>query len=157
MPRKRRKGRRRYGWALLIPADDPRLQRLSGAARSGLLYLRELAEDAAERRLLALEGAREAPLTPADLARRDWLSVVEVNRCIRQARLELFGKDLSDAAIYYRLRRDRERGQPASRPCAEEGCARPLPRQATARRRYCAFHGASHARVARHRRRRAGG
>ena len=104
----------------------------------------------------ALAGKKAKPLTVAQMAREDRLSRAAVYRRMRLARIELFGTDLSDSACYYRLRRDRERGDPALRPCAEPGCKRPLPSGATTRRRYCAFHAASHARVRRYRERRAG-
>jgi hypothetical protein len=144
----------RYGWVLKIPFDDPRRRRLSPEASTGLSYLKELAENAAERRHLGPSGRAPERRTVATLAREDRCSRSEVYRLMKKARVELFGKELSDSAIYHRLRRDHEHGAPASRPCAHEGCRRPLPARATARRRYCDFHLASHARTARHRERR---
>ena len=89
-----------------------------------------------------------------ELAEQEELSPIQVYELIRCARIELFGKDLSDSAIYYRLRRDREQGDPSARPCQEERCRRPLPPGATARRRYCDFHLMPHARIRRYRERR---
>jgi hypothetical protein len=126
---------------------------LSDRARTGFDYARELGKNAEERSLGALRGEVPERITVAQIAREDGLSRSSVYGMLRQARIELFGKDLSDSAIYYRLRRDREQGIPAARPCAEPGCRRPLPGAATARRRYCEFHLASHARVRRYRER----
>lgn len=136
---------------LLIPRTDPRLRRLSKEAREGLDYAYQLAQNAAERKALALEGLAPPPLTIAELARDDDTSATVIHRRLSTLRIELFGKDLSDSACYYRVRRDLEQGDPARRPCAEPGCPRPLPRYPTARRHYCEFHGQSHGRVARHR------
>ena len=152
MPKKRVGGARSYRWALSISSQRERA--LSSEAARGLSYACGLAEAAQERSLTALEGDTSPPYTVADLAREEFVSPSTVYRAIRQARFELFGKDLSDRALRYRVRRDRRIGEPGTRPCAEPGCKRKLPRYATARRRYCDFHGASHARVARLRERR---
>ena len=149
--RRRQSTAARYGWALRIPPDDPRRARLSSDAAAGLAYLVELAVNAAERRHLAPSGRAPERLTITAMASEDRCSRSEIYRLMKQARIELFGKDLSDSAIYHRLRRDREHGSPAGRPCAHDGCPRPLPARATARRRYCEFHLAPHARTARHR------
>lgn len=152
MPRRRRQSTAaRYGWALKIPRNDPRRRRLSLDASTGLSYLEDLAENATERRRLAPSGRAPERLTVATMAHEDRCSRSEIYGLMKQARIELFGKELSDSAIYHRLRRDREHGAPAARPCAHPGCPRPLPAHATARRRYCAFHLAPHARTARHR------
>lgn len=152
--RRRQSTAARYGWALQIPSEDPRRRRLSFDASTGLDYLLELAENAAERRRLAPSGGAPERLTIATMAQEDRCSRSEIYRLMKQARIELFGKDLSDSAIYHRLRRDREYGAPSTRSCAHDGCPRPLPPGATARRRYCDFHLAPHARTARHRDRR---
>jgi RNase P/RNase MRP subunit POP5 len=152
--RRRQSTAARYGWVLTIPDNDPRRHRLSPEASTGLTYLEDLAENAAERRRLAPSGRAPERLTVATMAREDGCSRSEIYRLMKQARIELFGKELSDSAIYHRLRRDRVHGDPAARPCAHEGCPRRLPTRATARRRYCAFHLAPHARTARHRGRR---
>jgi hypothetical protein len=148
---KRQKALRRYGWSLQLAEQDPRVQALSSWANMGLRFARELAEDAAERSLGALRGDLPERLTAQHIAREHRLSPFEVYDMLRRARIELFGKDLSDSAIYYRLRRDREHGIPTERPCAEPGCPRPLPAGASRRRRYCDFHLAPHARVRRYR------
>ena len=153
--RKRAKTSRRYRWAESFRPGDAELRRLSPAAKMGLDYAQELAENARERSRGALSGNMPERLSVQEIAREDGRSPVEVYRLIKQARIELFGKDLSDSAIYYRLRRERERGNPARRPCREEGCPRALPAGATARRRYCEFHAAPHSRIRRYRRRRA--
>jgi hypothetical protein len=149
--RRRQSTAARYGWALKIPSNDPRRRRLSADASTGLSYLEDLAENAAERRRLSPSGRAPGRLTVATLAQEERCSRSEIYRMMKQARVELFGKDLSDSAIYHRLRRDLEHGAPAARPCAHNGCPRPLPTRATARRRYCDFHLAPHARTARHR------
>jgi hypothetical protein len=104
---------RRYFWALHFAAGDPELAGLSAEAREGLAYATELAEDARERSRLALEhgaGPATAPLTATELAWRHCLPLVEVRRRIKLARVELFGRDLSDSAISYRLRKRRQHG-----------------------------------------------
>jgi hypothetical protein len=148
---KRRKGRRRYRWALQLSERDPRVRALFPRARTGFGYACELGENAAERSSGALRKDVPERLTVRQIAREDGLSPAALYDMLRQARIELFGKDLSDSAIYYRLRRDHEYGIPTERPCAEPGCARPLPTGASRRRRYCDFHLASHARVSRYR------
>jgi hypothetical protein len=90
----------------------------------------------------------------ADLAAEDDVSPVLVYTRMKQARVELFGRDLSDSAIYYRLRRRKTLAR--MRHCAEPTCERELPPQATARRRYCDEHVKPAARVRRHRDRRRG-
>jgi hypothetical protein len=72
---------------------------------------------------------------------------------IKRGRVELFGRDLKDAAIYYRLRKGRERGV---RVCTEPHCGCPIPALANGRRRYCEAHGSGAARVRLHRRGAAG-
>ena len=121
-------------------------------ARSGLDYATELAEDARERPSQRSEGLANAPLTLEELAARDYRSPIELRSKIKQARIELFGRDLSDSAISYRLPKRRERGE---RPCAEPNCRRKIPALANGRRRYCDLHGSGAARVRRHRNARA--
>jgi hypothetical protein len=123
--------------------------RLSPQARAGLEWAASLARDASLRSAAALAGDPHEPLTVAELARPSH-SPVEVHSAIKQARIELFGKDLSNSAIAYRLKQRRLR-QPRS--CAEPGCGHRIGRLAHGRRRFCPEHGSSRARVARHRRR----
>ena len=141
-----KKRARSYSWALAFAPGDPELARLSPDARTGLAYARELALNARERSLTALEpmGAI-ARLGIAEIA----LSPVKAHAQIKQARIELFGDDLSNSAIAYRLKKRRERGL---RACAEPGCEGTIPALANGRRRYCELHASAAARVRRHRR-----
>jgi len=143
------KSRRRYGWSLAFKRSDPRVQRLSPTALRGLAYAQRLARAARARReaMLAGEQLLPEPLSVAQLAADEETSAVAINRAIKAARVQLFGRDLSDSAIYYRLR-TRHNGEPCF--CAEHGCKQQLP--TSTRRRYCARHGSGAARVRRHRR-----
>jgi hypothetical protein len=147
-----RKPPRRYFWALHLRPGDPELSALSEKARSGLDYATELAEAARERALSALEGLANTPLRLEELAERDFRSPIELRSEIKQARIELFGRDLTDSAISYRLKKRRERGE---RSCSEANCPRKIPALANGRRRYCDLHGSEAARVRRHRNARA--
>ena len=144
---------RSYAWALRIGPADPEYPLLSAEGRRGLAYARRLAEDARMRRLACLEdGVSPMPLTIAALGELDETSPVRINSLIKQARIELCGKNLSDAAVRYRIR---TRATRRNRCCQENGCTQRLPATASASRRYCDQHRSSTARVARHRRRRA--
>jgi hypothetical protein len=143
---------RRYFWARHFRPGDPERSALSEEARSGLGYATELAEAARERARSALEGLPSAPLRLEELAERDHRSPIELRSEIKQARIELFGRDLTDSAISYRLKKRRERGE---RRCAEPNCRRKIPALANGRRRYCDLHGSGAARVRRHRNARA--
>jgi hypothetical protein len=147
-----RKPHRRYFWALHFRPGDPERSALSEKARTGLEYATELAKAARDRALSALEGLANAPLKLEDLAERDHRSPIELRSEIKQARIELFGRDLTDSAISYRLKKRRERGE---RPCAEPNCRRKIPALANGRRRYCDLHGSGAVRVRRHRNARA--
>jgi|ERR671925_754215 hypothetical protein len=143
---------RRYSWALHFPPGSPELRGLSKDAREGYEYARALARNALERRQAPL--ARQlvpARLTVAELAERDYTSPITVHSKIKQARIELFGKDLSDRAIAYRLQRRRQQPELRHRTCAEPGCPNALPPQASAGRRYCFTHRGPAARIRRHR------
>jgi hypothetical protein len=107
-----------------------------------------LALDARLRSDAALAGEPYEALTAAELG-GPWTSQIQVHMAIKQARIELFGKDLSNSAIFYRLKKRRER---ESRTCAEPGCSIPLPRLAHGSKRYCRMHGSGRARIERHRR-----
>lgn len=138
--------KRSYFWALHFQTADAEIRALSVRAREGWEYATELAQDARDRRNAKLNCDVEPEgLTPADLGP----GAIGVNTAIKRARIELFGKDLSDSAISYQLKKARER--PAA-SCAEPDCTNPIPRLAHARTRYCARHGSGSARVARHRR-----
>ncbi len=86
------------------------------------------------------------PVTVEWIAEAGGISVAGPG-AVEQGAIELFGKDLSDSAIAYRMRRDRELGDASARPCAEAGCPRALPAAASTRRRYCNFHLAPHSRI----------
>jgi hypothetical protein len=149
--RRRGKPLRRYSWALRLKRGDPRLAFLSSDGNEGLGYAKLLAENALDRRLTALaKQIPPAPLTVADLAERKDISPIRINTQIKRARVEIFGKDLTDSAIYYRLRHP-----PAAeaRSCAEPGCSNTIRRHAPHGTRYCLHHSTVAARVRRHRRR----
>jgi hypothetical protein len=143
---------RRYSWALHFPPGSPELRGLSKDGREGYEYARSLARNASERRQAPL--ARQpvpARLTVNELAERDYTSPIAVHSKIKRARIEVFGKDLSDRAIAYRLQRRRQRPELRHRPCAHPGCSNTVPPQASAARRYCTTHRSTAARVRRHR------
>lgn len=143
-PKARRlRSRRRYSWSLHFPSHHPPALYLSGQAAEGLRYMHELAA--------ARRGETVDKLTVRDLAAINNTSRTAVYTAIKEARYALFGDDLSDAGIYYRLRRQRQPAPPANRPCQVQGCAQPLPSNSTVRRRYCTFHAAPASRVRRHR------
>lgn len=123
-----------YAWARHVPLNDPRLSR---EGREGLEYAQRLAEDALERSLSALEGRPMPVFTAEELSLSEDASPSTIRRRIGQARRELFGL-LSDAGIYYRLRRARELEARSRRYCEAPGCGEQLPAGATARRRFCA-------------------
>jgi hypothetical protein len=120
---------------------------LSGKAREGLYYADKLELNARERERCAFSGP--ARLTISTLARNEGVGSARIHDRIRQAQLELFGRELSSSAISYRLRRRKRLGE--TRTCAEAGCATLLPLEAPAHRRYCDPHRTPAARVARHR------
>jgi hypothetical protein len=129
--------RRSYAWALQFKPNDPELSRLTPKALEGIQYARELAEDARERSLLALQ--REPlpkPLSVARIAAEDRASPIAIHAAIKQAKLELFGAR-SERAIYYALRRRERHPDLATRRCSGPACRQLLPLRATARRRYC--------------------
>ncbi|MDX6413666.1 MAG: hypothetical protein QOH23_1076 [Gaiellaceae bacterium] len=149
--RRRGKPLRRYSWALRLTRGDPRLAFLSSDGKEGLGYAKLLAENALDRRLAALaKQILPDPLTVAELAERKYTSPIRINKQIKQARIELFGRDLTDSAIYYRLRYPPP-GEP--RCCAEPGCSNLIRRHAPQGTRYCLQHSRVAARVRRHRRR----
>jgi hypothetical protein len=151
-PRRRRsRAPRSYAWALCFPPSDPRVLRLSRRAQDGLDYARMLARNAVERRKGAPVGMLPDPLTVEQIAKEEELSPVQIHTWIKQARIELFGRDLSDSGIAHRRRREQELAKREPRTCAEQSCEESLPRSATARRRFCDLHSAPAARVRRYR------
>jgi hypothetical protein len=141
------KPRRRYSWALSFTRADPEIKNLSRQAHDGWEYARALARNARERSEAGLRGEIvPARLTASQLA-GEGMSQFDVQAALKQARVELFGKDLSNSAIAYRLQRGR-----IPRVCAEPGCQHALSSLAHARRRYCDQHRTGAARARRHRR-----
>jgi hypothetical protein len=138
--------RRKYGWALAIPATE--IRRLSSPAQLGLYAAQELAQNAEERRLHGLSNP-PARRTLTQVATDLGSSAVEINNGLKQARLELFGKNLSDSAAYNRIRQQRQHG---NRTCTHPDCNTPLPTYAHTSRRYCKNHATPTQRVTRHRR-----
>jgi hypothetical protein len=144
------KTRRSHSWALRLSSGDPEVLALSRLARDGWAYARGLARNAEARSESGLAHEEVLPerLTAARLAEEYGISPIEVNKAIKQARLELFGTAQSYSAIAYRLNKRRRRGR---RTCAEPGCEVALSGLAHGSRRYCTEHGTPRARVARHR------
>jgi hypothetical protein len=151
--------KRRYSWALALSDRaweyplleeewawlQPRLRGLSELAHDGIAYAAELASNARERRR---EAFYEPPyrLTMRDVGEPFYANEREVSRAIKQARIELFGRDLSDNAIDYRRRHQHDTQQ---RICKDPTCPNRLPPEARSNRRYCATHGAGRARTRR--------
>lgn len=138
---------RSYNWALHLDATDVQAGDLSEAAREGYEYACELAEDALERSRDPRRQEKLVPLTVQQLADEDGREAAEVARLIALARRRLFG-DLSDAAIYKRVQRQRGR---KPRRCAHLGCATMIPITAPANKKYCDQHATGAERVRRHR------
>jgi hypothetical protein len=143
--------KRSYAWALAFNRGDEEVRALSGLAQEGLELAQSFARNARLRSAAALAGDLiPQQVTAADLA-EGWTNPVHVHFAIKQARLELFGKPLSDSAIAYRLNQRRAR---KPRTCGEPGCEEPISALAHGSRRFCPWHGSVHARVARYRARR---
>jgi hypothetical protein len=137
--------RRRHSWALEFRRSDPEVRALSVRGQTGLFYASNFARNAKERTDAMLAGQE----LPERLDASDLGSAIEVYAAIKQARIELFGKDLSNSAIAYRMQQRRGR-EPCL--CADPGCFRPLTRLAHASKRYCEGHASGKARARRHRR-----
>jgi hypothetical protein len=135
---------RQYGWTLAI--TEPEIRRLSPGAEFALRCAQALGRNAQQRRI----GSYQTPsrLTLNQIAAINQSSAIEINNGLKQARLELFGKNLSDSAAYNRINQHRQLG---NRTCAHNDCTTPLPRYAHASRRYCSWHSRNHARAERHR------
>jgi hypothetical protein len=138
---------RTYGWTLKISRRE--LSALSEPARYGLLCGQQLARNAKRRSLEALDGQPPPKLTSQAIAAEDGTSPPRIYTALKQARIELFGKNLSDSATYNRVRQHEKLG---TRHCNEPGCTTQLPPYAHASLRYCTWHGSNHARTSRHRR-----
>jgi hypothetical protein len=144
-----------YAWALHHEVGYVTLRRLTPEALEGLEWAQRLAENARERsRGIGRDLLHyAAPLTVADIAREQGRPVAQIEEQIEDARWELF-RGLSDSGIRYRLKHGL-RAARLKRLCAERGCDRLLPPEATRRRRYCREHATSAAKVRRQRRKRA--
>ena len=138
---------RSYNWALHLEATDVQLDDLSDAAFEGYEYACALADDALERSQKPRRHEQLEPLTVKQLAHRNDLEPAQVARLVALARRRLFG-DLSDAAIYKRLQRQRGR---KPRRCAQAGCTIKIPVTAPANKQYCDQHATGAERVRRHR------
>jgi hypothetical protein len=152
---------RRFRWALALTtrltehaelrADyaflQPRYNQLSELAREGVVYAAEIAAVAEVRRR---DGLHQPPprLTMKEVGRRYFTDPQQVSRAIKQARTELFGRNLSDSAIDYRRRHQHTTN---NRTCQHPNCRTPLPDSAPPHRRYCDPHATQNARVKRHR------
>jgi hypothetical protein len=149
-PRKKKRAPLRYSWALHFDYRSPEVRQLTYDGHQGLAYAQALAENHAERSALALKEHQYMPerLTVADLAIEDQTSPVEINRLIRRARIEIFGKDLSQSAIYYRLNQLQAR---RGRTCAAADCDEPIPPHEPISRLYCHEHRTPRSRTRRHR------
>jgi hypothetical protein len=145
------KGKRHpsYDWVWKV-RKWPEAKALSREGREGIYYAEKLALNARQRSRGAFWGL--ARLTISQLARDQQVSPTTIRGRIRQAQIELFGRELSRSGIHHRLQRRKLLGD--HRPCAEVTCDTALPLDAPAHRRYCDQHRAAAARVARYRRRR---
>ena len=136
-----------YAWARHPEATDARLDQLTEKAHYGYEAALALAEDAYERSRDIRRAGELEPLTVEELAQADGLAPAQLARWIALARRQLFG-DLSDAAIYKRLQRQRRR---RPRRCADPGCRQTIPVTAPANKKYCHHHATGAERVRRHR------
>jgi hypothetical protein len=139
---------RRYGWVLQLPVPTRgELQAMSSTAKVGWNLAEVIATTDQRRREEALRGITPPALELAWLARDFNLEPEELLEALSQFRIEYFGADLSDSAIYYRLKRKRK----VAHTCAQENCDAPLPQAAPTNRRYCEQHRTAAARTRRHR------
>ena len=138
---------RSYNWTLHLDTTDVQLIELSETARRGYWYAHDLAEDAFERSRAPRRHEQQPPLTVAQLAAEEGLEPAQVARRIALARRRLFG-NLTDAAIYKRLQRQRGR---KPRRCGQTGCTTKIPVTAPANKTYCDLHASGAERIRRHR------
>jgi hypothetical protein len=137
-----------YAWARHTHTSKRSLSQLSPAAREGLDYASELADDAYERSRDPQRHHQLEPLTIDQLADEYDLPATLIRSRINLARRQLFGR-LTDNAIYRRSQRQRAR--PTNRPCQHPDCPNTLPDAAPGNSRYCAEHASGKERVRRHR------
>lgn len=142
-----------YAWALHPQASNRTVEGLSETARQGLADARELAAAARARSHQNLRNARKAKaLTLTGLATRHGRSPATVRRWIMEARRELFG-DLSEAAIYKRLQRQRHLHPKPLKRCQQPGCNGHLAANVHGHQKYCRRHASPAERTRRHRQR----
>ena len=140
---------RSYAWAPRFDKGDPEITELSDQAQFGWRCACELAQNAQTRSAEALNGEQITERLSLTRIGRDWAESADLIRArLRAARVELFGRELTDRAIRHRLQ---ARG--ATRTCAEACCSITLTWQQPAHRRYCDQHHTPAARVRRHRHR----
>jgi hypothetical protein len=152
MPRSRSTS---YAWALHAELGQVSPWALSDSARLGLEYAERLARDAPLRSRQALRNQQSylQPLTVAELAEEEAVSVGVILARIGRARRQLFGS-LTDSAIYKRKRAQealKARRRAPDRPCAQPDCPQALPVHARSNRRYCDLHASTGEKVRRHR------
>jgi hypothetical protein len=140
--------RRRLGWIRKLELTQEEQRKLSWDAVEGREYTERLAENALDRRQRAFKDIAPDRLTVRVIAEEEGLSQSAVYERMKKFRIAAFGRDLSDNAIYDRLRNGKRR--PGH--CEEPGCSQPLPDSAPPNRRYCDTHNTGAARIRRHRR-----
>src|SRR4051794_22054469 len=98
--RRTKRAARNNAWSLHFSPMSDEVRQLSPSARRGLRYAQAIARNAKQRSQMALSDQLflPAPLTVNELADQDELSPIVINTLIKQARVELFGKDLSRSA-----------------------------------------------------------
>ena len=148
--RKKKRPPPRYSWALSYRRTDPELRHASQEAIQGLEYAQALARNRRDRSANALYGRWALPdkLTIEDLAAQHETTTIKIHTKIKQARIAIFGSDLSQSAIYYRLK---HRRQHRYRTCAHPDCQQEIPPQEPISRLYCWEHRKPKYRTRRHR------
>jgi hypothetical protein len=139
---------RKLGWVRQVRLTRPEEHALSDEAEQGRVFTERLAENAWLRRQHSFKGIAPDRLTVRQIAEEEGISPSTVYGYLQRYRMAAFGRELTDSAIYHRLRRGKRR--PGR--CEEPGCDQPLPASAPTHRRYCNEHRTPAARVRRHRR-----
>jgi hypothetical protein len=139
-----------YAWALHTDVSAVAPEGLPEDAYRGLEYARELAGAAKARsRQNVVNEQAFTSLTIAALAARNGVAASTLRRRIGKARRALFG-DLSDAAIYKRVQRQRQSAR-RFRHCEHPGCDKHLAAKAHRNQKYCNDHRTPAERVRRYR------
>jgi hypothetical protein len=140
----------RYTWALHFGHGCPEARHISERAHIGLDYAHTLAQNHHTRSAHALRDRHHMPerLTIEKLAEHEGFTPTDINNYIDQAKRELFGKTLSQSAIYYRLK---TRNKRRNRTCNHPNCTTPLQPSSTLTTLYCQEHGKPKYRTQRHR------